>query len=121
MGHDHEFFTVDAPPDTDAINGRLEHLRCTALGFRDLANYIARSLLETGGFRPPNTPSIVMSRISLCQRRMNSYPLCPGGLAPARRHSQYSRGTSSPQTPPACCRHPWRLPGPGSHRQATTS
>jgi len=52
---------------------------------------------------------------------MNSYPLCPGGLAPARRHSQYSRGTSSPPTPPACCRHPWRLPGPGSHRQATTS
>jgi len=41
VGHDHEFFTVDAPPDTDAINGRLEHLRGTALGFRDLANYIA--------------------------------------------------------------------------------
>jgi len=37
---------------TEAINGRLEHLRGTALGFRNLANYIARSLLETGGFRP---------------------------------------------------------------------
>jgi len=36
---------------TEAINGRLEHLRGTALGFRNLANYIARSLLETGGFR----------------------------------------------------------------------
>lgn len=36
----------------EAINGRLEHLRGTALGFRDLSNYIARSLLETGGFRP---------------------------------------------------------------------
>jgi transposase len=37
---------------TEAINGRLEHLRGTALGFRNLTNYIARSLLETGGFRP---------------------------------------------------------------------
>ena len=37
---------------TEAINGRLEHLRGTALGFRNLTNYVARSLLETGGFRP---------------------------------------------------------------------
>ncbi len=37
---------------TEAINGRLEHLRGTALGFRNLTNYIARSLLESGGFRP---------------------------------------------------------------------
>jgi transposase len=37
---------------TEAINGRLEHLRGTALGFRNLTNYIARSLLETGGFQP---------------------------------------------------------------------
>ena len=37
---------------TEAINGRLEHLRGSALGFRNLANYIARALLETGGFRP---------------------------------------------------------------------
>jgi transposase len=42
--------TSNAP--TEAINGRLEHLRGTALGFRNLTNYIARSLLETGGFRP---------------------------------------------------------------------
>src|SRR5690606_31537325 len=34
------------------FNGRLEHLRGSALGFRNLTNYIARSLLETGGFRP---------------------------------------------------------------------
>lgn len=37
---------------TEAINGRLEHLRGSALGFRNLAHYIARSLLEAGGFRP---------------------------------------------------------------------
>ena len=37
---------------TEAINGRLEHLRGSALGFRNLTHYIARSLLETGGFRP---------------------------------------------------------------------
>ncbi len=41
---------------TEAINGRLEHLRGSALGFRNLANYIARSLLETGGFRPQLHP-----------------------------------------------------------------
>jgi transposase len=37
---------------TEAINGRLEHLRGSALGFRNLTTYIARSLLEAGGFRP---------------------------------------------------------------------
>jgi transposase len=36
---------------TEALNGRLEHLRGSALGFRNLTNYITRSLLETGGFR----------------------------------------------------------------------
>ncbi|MGP9582706.1 ISL3 family transposase [Brachybacterium sp. AOP42-C2-15] len=36
---------------TEAINGRLEHLCGSALGFRNLTNYIARSLLESGGFR----------------------------------------------------------------------
>ena len=36
---------------TEAINGRLEHLRGSALGFRNLTNYIARSLLETGSSR----------------------------------------------------------------------
>lgn len=37
---------------TEAINGRLEHLRGIALGFRNLINYRLRSLLEAGGFRP---------------------------------------------------------------------
>ena len=41
---------------TAAINGRLEHLRGSALGFRNLTNYIARSLLETGRFRPQLHP-----------------------------------------------------------------
>jgi len=41
---------------TEAINGRLEHLRGTALGFRNLTNYITRSLLDTGGFRPQLHP-----------------------------------------------------------------
>ena len=43
---------------TEAINGRLEHLRGSALGFRNLTNYIARSLLEAGGFRPQLHPQI---------------------------------------------------------------
>ena len=33
---------------TEAINGRLEHLRGIALGFRGLTRYIIRSLVHTG-------------------------------------------------------------------------
>ena len=36
---------------TEAINGRLETLRDIALDFRNLNNYITRSLLHTGGFK----------------------------------------------------------------------
>lgn len=43
---------------TEAINGRLEHLRCSALGFKNLTNYITRSLLETGRFRPQLHPRL---------------------------------------------------------------
>jgi transposase len=43
---------------TEALNGRLEHLRGSALGFRNLTNYIARSLLETGGFSP-DPPTVI--------------------------------------------------------------
>ncbi len=43
---------------TEAINGRLEHLRGSALGFRNLTHYIARSLLEAGGFRPLLHPQL---------------------------------------------------------------
>ena len=43
---------------TEAINGRLEHLRGSALGFRNLTNYIARCLLEAGGFRPLLHPAL---------------------------------------------------------------
>jgi len=43
---------------TEAINGRLEHLRGSALGFRNLTNYIARCLLETGGFRTRLHPAL---------------------------------------------------------------
>jgi transposase len=42
--------TINGP--TEAINGRLEHLCGSALGFRNLTDYIARSLLEAGGLRP---------------------------------------------------------------------
>ena len=43
---------------TEAVNGRLEHLRGSALGFRNLTHYIARSLLEAGGFRPQLHPQL---------------------------------------------------------------
>lgn len=35
----------------EAINGRLEHLRGIALGFRNLGNYILRSLIHSGGLQ----------------------------------------------------------------------
>ena len=43
---------------TEAINGRLEHLPGSALGFRNLTHYIARSLLEAGGFRTQLHPGL---------------------------------------------------------------
>ena len=43
---------------TEAINGRLEHLRGSALGFRNLTHYITRALLETGGCRPQLHPQL---------------------------------------------------------------
>ncbi len=43
---------------TEAVNGRLEHLRGLALGFRNLTHYIARALLEAGGFRPQLHPAL---------------------------------------------------------------
>jgi len=36
----------------------------SALGFRNLTNYVARSLLETGGFGTTTTPWFAMSAIS---------------------------------------------------------
>lgn len=37
---------------TEAVNGLLEHLRGTARSFRSIVNYIARCLLNAGGFKP---------------------------------------------------------------------
>jgi hypothetical protein len=69
---------------TEAINGRLEHLRGSALGFRNLTNYTARSLLETAGVQTPTTSSIMKS------------PICQ----PGRR----AAGVAAPQpSVPPCC------------------
>jgi len=51
---------------TEAINGRLEHLRGSALGFRNLTHYIARSLLEADGFRPALHPRLRRAAKHLC-------------------------------------------------------
>ena len=37
---------------TEAVNGLLGHLRGPARGFRSIVNYVARCLLDAGGFRP---------------------------------------------------------------------
>lgn len=52
---------------SEAINGRLEHLRGSALGLRNLTNYIVRAPGERR-FQTPTTPSIVKSR----QTRLNA-------------------------------------------------
>ncbi|AGT04895.1 transposase [Corynebacterium glutamicum MB001] len=62
---------------TEAINGRLEHLRGSALGFRNLTNYIARSLLEFRRIQTSTTPSSVKSRFrhpSSSRTTMNDVP-----------------------------------------------
>ncbi len=56
---DKEFATTTA-----GSTAGLEHLRGSALGFRNLTNYIARSPLKTGGFRPRLHPALVKSRSS---------------------------------------------------------
>lgn len=43
---------------TEAINGRLEHLRGSTLGFRNPTNHVARSLLEAGSSRPLLHPQV---------------------------------------------------------------
>ena len=42
---------------TEAINGRLEHLRGSALGFRNLTHNITRTLPKTGEFKPQPHPN----------------------------------------------------------------
>lgn len=36
----------------EALNGRVEHLRGIALGFKNLAHFVSLCLLEVGGSRP---------------------------------------------------------------------
>ena len=43
---------------TEAINGRLEHLRGSAPGLPKPHHYITRCLLETGGFKPQLHPQL---------------------------------------------------------------
>ncbi len=69
----HAFFdrpgTSNGP--TEAINGRLDHLRGSALGFRNLTNYVARRLLEAGGFKPALHPQF--RRAPLALRRLTVF------------------------------------------------
>ena len=50
---------------TEAINRRLEHLRGSALGFRNLTNYITRSPTRDRRLQRPTTPWNVKSRLTL--------------------------------------------------------
>ena len=46
---------------TEAINGRLEYVRGSALGFRNLINYLTRALLETRRIQTATTRPIMKS------------------------------------------------------------
>jgi hypothetical protein len=54
---DHAYFTTGRASNgggTEAINGRLKHLRGFALGFRNLTNYRLRMILAAGRITHPN-------------------------------------------------------------------
>jgi Transposase len=72
---------------TEAINGHLEHLRGSALRFRNFTNYIARSLLETGGFRPRLHPALRTSSYPNAIRDPQEFRGMPRG----RRTSTWTR------------------------------
>ena len=82
------FFTRPGTPNgpTESISGRLEHPRGSALGFRNLAHYIARCLLESGGFRP-----VLHSRL----RRVESPGIRP--LEVLREHKAGPRTRHGPR------------------------
>jgi hypothetical protein len=84
---------------TEAINGRLEHLRGSALGFRNLTNYIARSLLEAGGFRPRLHPRLEPHRRDVRGRFLGR---CLG--VPRRRPGALDRAGMARRSQGAVCR-----------------
>ncbi len=95
---------------TEAINGRLEHLRGSALGFRNLTHYIARSLLEAGGFNetqgitPNRNPGAGKGRFVICR---TSRPECMIRSGSYLRHTVVSRARTQTFTSlcPKCDSH----------------
>ena len=67
--------TANGP--TEAINGRLEHLRGTALRFRNLLHYVACSLLETGGAN--RAIAAIRSRVAAPRSRLCLMRQCWSG------------------------------------------
>ncbi len=82
---------------TEAINGRLEHLRGSALGSRNLTNYIARSLLETGGFRPQLHPGLYRAVELVAQAPSHlALRMSDGSFVPMATSKASGRGTANP-------------------------
>jgi hypothetical protein len=73
---------------TEAINGRLKHLRGSALGFRNLTNYIARSLLETG-VRGQHSPD------NQQPSTLDTGPAKPHTLTPQRSSTRSDRSSAT--------------------------
>jgi len=80
---------------TEAINGRLEHLRGSALGFRNLTNYIAIPA-RAGGFQPRLHHGLLKRWLSSRSR--------PDTLAVP------NRSTGSTRPPLRCCAWRGRTP-----------
>lgn len=58
-------YTSNGP--TEAINGRLEHLRGSGLGIRNLIRYITRAFLEPDGFKTQLHPNF--EKLNSCECR----------------------------------------------------
>ncbi len=104
---------------TEAINSRLEHLRGSALGFRNLTHYNARSLLEAGGFRPRLHPHR-MSRQSWSGRggAIEAPPLPLLGCSDDEGPFRQVAGVRN-RDPTRCPRHPARSLRPGLRRPSS--
>src|SRR5437763_13654517 len=67
---------------TEAINGRLEHLRSSALGFRNLTNYIARAATAPNSIGPTHR-SIEARRLAASWIGLNQ-SISPWRTSPSR-------------------------------------
>ena len=96
---------------TETINCRLEHLHGAAFGFRNLTNYVARSLREAGGFRPdytivcevPVCSSVEDAECGIGLSELLGMGSGYGRLPPSSAHRHCKAGSTNVMTQNSCC------------------